>query len=837
MIIAKKGGSVFDSELFHSLEKVAQERKLIEPEPLEKKASSPSWKATGDVNRDLITLVAALRDKGYHQEADDLEDKVHLHRMAETDYYRAVGDKSKAMLDLAHPEGDVEVAPSEEGYGKVQTLETSHQSIRDKVEKTPTGKYAQRVQRILKHAMTEGEAFAYINRAVDSAIKNAVRIYTGKGVVLAWGNEAVSWEEAADKLAKEVKDYLYRAVDKRKLNPARIMMSITSHMANNWKQHLVKKYGGKSWLDIKSLWDGWDLPSGFKVKLEGYQEKKEVPSNNFQSKLLSHKGMSKVLSRLNVAIEQLMNLRGLGAGEVHPDNIRIARFLEREARNLNVALHFATSFSELKSSLKKALPEEARWDQVQDITDVIRVVNENVKSTKSWAEALANNKDASYREHFPTLFKESSDSNYQKKIAQRPPPPSSSGKTNKSPGVGRKTVVEIQKALGKLADVVENLGGKEQSIKILRETGSQPNPEQPDGLWGGATRKALEAAEEFRQGHKLSDVPSIAPRPTPNVASNVSALAEALGKLGSKGIKFYGEIYDNKIGPADLNSPKSFYDWLIDSALIQPLYPEGVHVVMVNTLESWIQDVRREARQQVEKAAPGSERKRALDFLRRINLNVLKPWRKILSKHKASLLQQYNETGEPPQLPVKALMGSYSGLERALAPDQDYRGRGRGRGRERGQRGVGPEGRQYSFGPERERYPISEKLNLASPSWNVRDANGDPIEMTIFWEEFDRGSALDLAVQYFGSRVEDYAGRPVDARSYQNYALMLFYDFLKKLSAQISRVSSEWRREVGSDVSEREVLQVSRMARRWQREINNKMRRTYSLLQNMARKR
>jgi hypothetical protein len=110
--------------------------------PVEKVASPEiSYEATGDLLSDVISLADGLRARGFVAQAEALEEKLFIREAAKKKVEKAQ-KAEKTVLDEAHPDGDVEVAKSQSGMGKVWTEQSAKQEILKKVLKTPTGKYA-----------------------------------------------------------------------------------------------------------------------------------------------------------------------------------------------------------------------------------------------------------------------------------------------------------------------------------------------------------------------------------------------------------------------------------------------------------------------------------------------------------------------------------------------------------------------------------------------------------------------------------------------------------------------------------------------------------------------
>lgn len=129
----------YDSPVMRQLAKQAIDAGKIE-KPLIKEASvkTEELKPSGDLFVDLAALANGLRDKGFLAQAENLESKIFQYKIAE----RAAFD---SILEAAHPDGEVEMAPSSKGHGIVETTTTAHEKILEVVGKNPTGKTASEV--------------------------------------------------------------------------------------------------------------------------------------------------------------------------------------------------------------------------------------------------------------------------------------------------------------------------------------------------------------------------------------------------------------------------------------------------------------------------------------------------------------------------------------------------------------------------------------------------------------------------------------------------------------------------------------------------------------------
>jgi hypothetical protein len=132
-----------DSPIMRSYEQVAIKRGMVDTNEVVKTAAvKEEYAVTDNLFSDMIRLATGLREKGLVVEAEVLEDKIFQHKQAA----KAVKDDGEKMLEEAHPEGDVTVAPSKGNYGRMLTQKTTQEEILKVVNKTPTGKFDKKAQ-------------------------------------------------------------------------------------------------------------------------------------------------------------------------------------------------------------------------------------------------------------------------------------------------------------------------------------------------------------------------------------------------------------------------------------------------------------------------------------------------------------------------------------------------------------------------------------------------------------------------------------------------------------------------------------------------------------------
>jgi hypothetical protein len=130
-----------DSEVMRELERLEAKKNpddVWKPAPVKKQASfTPT-----DSFHSMIMLVSKLRESGRIKDADRLQIKIAAFQESSVHLYRAIDEDGDDLLEFAYPDGDVEVAPSQSDYGKVETPQSQHKKLIDIVNKKPTGKYA-----------------------------------------------------------------------------------------------------------------------------------------------------------------------------------------------------------------------------------------------------------------------------------------------------------------------------------------------------------------------------------------------------------------------------------------------------------------------------------------------------------------------------------------------------------------------------------------------------------------------------------------------------------------------------------------------------------------------
>lgn len=103
-----------------------------------------------DLQDDLLSLAEKIRDKGFLDEAAELETKYFQFKRAETHLYRAFDEDGEDLINRAHPDGDNAICDAQNGLGAVETLLSNQKKIHEMVKKNPTGKYAEEIKSLIE---------------------------------------------------------------------------------------------------------------------------------------------------------------------------------------------------------------------------------------------------------------------------------------------------------------------------------------------------------------------------------------------------------------------------------------------------------------------------------------------------------------------------------------------------------------------------------------------------------------------------------------------------------------------------------------------------------------
>jgi hypothetical protein len=100
-------------------------------------------KLSNNLFESLVILSESLREKGFKAESMALDEKIRNYKTAEVHLYNAFEETGEDLVNRAHPDGEVEMAPSKGGHGVVETQNTEHAKVLKVVEKVPHGKLSE----------------------------------------------------------------------------------------------------------------------------------------------------------------------------------------------------------------------------------------------------------------------------------------------------------------------------------------------------------------------------------------------------------------------------------------------------------------------------------------------------------------------------------------------------------------------------------------------------------------------------------------------------------------------------------------------------------------------
>ena len=132
-----------DSAIMRSLEKVAQEKGLIKPEPLTKTAAAKKTDLTPTTSLldNVLKLCSGLRERGFEKQANDLEGHLVNYKVAQT-LYETSPEKGEDVIHAAHPKGShkLEGLDAENDGAVVEDILDQMTKTIQMIEKKPTGK-------------------------------------------------------------------------------------------------------------------------------------------------------------------------------------------------------------------------------------------------------------------------------------------------------------------------------------------------------------------------------------------------------------------------------------------------------------------------------------------------------------------------------------------------------------------------------------------------------------------------------------------------------------------------------------------------------------------------
>ena len=168
-----------DSSTMRALEKLAQEKGLIKPEALHKKASmpvKPDLTPTSDLMDNILKLCGGLRAQGMDESAQELETYYLGYKQAQT-LYETSKEKGEDVIQSAHPDGSHKLEDVEGDEAVVEDVLDKHRRILDVVNKKPTGKLSNASQLIGAVKVILGQSYADVKTNLNQAYANVFKAY------------------------------------------------------------------------------------------------------------------------------------------------------------------------------------------------------------------------------------------------------------------------------------------------------------------------------------------------------------------------------------------------------------------------------------------------------------------------------------------------------------------------------------------------------------------------------------------------------------------------------------------------------------------------------------
>lgn len=159
------------SEVMRSLERVAQEKGLIKPEPIKKVASAKKadLSPTSNLMENIFKLCAGLRTQGFEKEAMEVEMNYLSYKQAQT-LYETSKEKGEDQIHAAHPDGSHKLENIDADEATFEDILDQHAKIIQVMDKRPHGKLSSAAQILkavkvaLAQATDESRLVSFVNQ-------------------------------------------------------------------------------------------------------------------------------------------------------------------------------------------------------------------------------------------------------------------------------------------------------------------------------------------------------------------------------------------------------------------------------------------------------------------------------------------------------------------------------------------------------------------------------------------------------------------------------------------------------------------------------------------------
>lgn len=636
MTIADHKSDFNSSEVMRSLERVAIDKGMVELDPVVKVASKQeSYEASGNLQEDILKLAKGLREKGYKKEADALEDKVFDYKRAADAWYDVTGEEGDDLIDFAHPDGDVSVGEGE--YGIVETITSTQKKIRDKIEKTPTGKQSSAKNDVVKEGQAVAKKRESLSRKefVDLDVLAKARSWIQKHINLGevynfvygliddiqveevtWNDEAEGWsdEDEAEYVAGKLQPLVSQTLStwaKHGYMPSSIWSYLKSALNHKKSRYIEPETMGVAGIsavsansvDVYQLWLGEAVPSivqgirageillypsvgeAYRRTHKEEDKSEEKPEKKRDKQTRFDRVARDYVKGLNVMIEWLdkndIGKRGKRARDAY---VRAKSALTKKP---------GKTLADLREALKYINREAINAISLDDLNKILeaeyRAFEELTKSA-SFKSFTKKGQDPSSPSGAP-LPPSPGDAESGGGLAVQP---KEKKKTQK--GVSSRMVGQIQEKLVELADALEKAGYQDSNkIQKIKTVGSEANPYKPDNIPGDNTKESLQEVEEVRKELEQRGVKGLSKINVRYDQNTLNAVSELIKAVKSSGVGYAPDDrilakYEIKnipvnIRESDLYDPSSFLDMLVRSGLISTYQSMGAPTTALQPME------------------------------------------------------------------------------------------------------------------------------------------------------------------------------------------------------------------------------------------------------------
>lgn len=237
----------FDSPTLRALEKIAVEKGLVKPAPLEKKAATKKadYTPTPDLMENILKLCAGLRAKGLTKQAAEVETAFLNYKQAQT-LYETSKEKGEDLIQAAHPKGSHKLEGVDGEEATVEDIIEQQLKMMKVVEKKPTGKLASSksilnaVKVVLAEEVAPAQTEEEISRQINELAGKVLTSFNGlMARIKTYGGEGFD-SAKADQYASAI----IGALSKRPITRQQVNI-----IADNWKNLIAfaktsGKFGG-----------------------------------------------------------------------------------------------------------------------------------------------------------------------------------------------------------------------------------------------------------------------------------------------------------------------------------------------------------------------------------------------------------------------------------------------------------------------------------------------------------------------------------------------------------------------------------------------------------------